>query len=284
MTRNLVPTPRTDRNGRTVIRHIRDDTTAATTRQLLPAAALPETPPSIRQVKRELFNFLDDNTRSGYPDSSDYTLLEQWLEVSTGDQLSELLTAIHTVRDSKNSSDPVLLREAEVIRAIMHDTLNNKAHMVHTHDMLRFRSSFSDARFDLPKSSLKIILGVYVGNRCDMHGKPLPERELPTPEGFSASLRYSFEMMIACLYHGHDKQAIPVTEIYLTAEGKGPSGRATYSIFPYRDQELAYLISENPDRVENLIDLSLANKTSEPDRLLALMDYDGHATLSSGAL
>lgn len=263
---------------------MRDDATPSATRQSLPAAALPETPPSIRQVKQALFNFLDDNTRNGYADSSDYTLLEQWLEVSTGDQLSGLLTAIHTVRDSKNSSDPDLLREAEVIRAIMYDTLNNKAHMVHAHDMLKFRSSFSDSRFSLTRSSLKIMLGVYLGNRCDMHGKPLPERELPATEGFAVALRYSFEMMIACLYHGHDKQALPVNEIFITAAGNNPSGRATYSIFPYRDQELAYLISENPDRVENLIDLSLANKTSEPDRLLALMDYDGHSTLSSGAL
>jgi hypothetical protein len=235
-------------------------------------------------VKRELFSFLDDNTRSGYPDSSDYTILEQWLDVSTGDQLSELLIAIQVVRDSKTSSDPALLREAEVIRSIMHDTLNNKAHLIHTHDMLRFRSSFSDCRFGLTKSSLGIMLGVYIGNRCDMHGNPLPGRELSDPEGFAAALRYSFEMMSACLYHGHARQALPVNEIFLTLEGKRPNEKMTYSIFPYRDQTLAYLISDYPERVEDLIDLSLGNNTSDYDRLSVLMDYDGHATLSSGAL
>jgi hypothetical protein len=235
-------------------------------------------------VKRELFSFLDDNTRHGYSDSSEYTLIEQWLDVSTGDQISELLAAIHVVRDSKDSSDPALRREAEVIRTIMHDTLNHKHHMIHTHDMLRFRTSFSSSRFDLTKSPLKIMLGVYLGNRCDMQGKPLSERELPAPEGFAAALRYSFEMMSACLYHGNAREALPVNEIFITAAGKRPNETNTYSIFPYREQGLSHLVSENPDRVEDLIDLSLANNTSDHDRLIALMDYDGHSTLSSGAL
>lgn len=281
---NLVPTPRTDRNGRTVIRHMRPEDAATPARQALPVATLPAGPLDVRQVKRELFNFLDDNTRNGYSDSSDYTVLEQWLDVSTGEQLLGLVTAIQTVRESKTSDDPALLREAKVIRTIMHDTLNNKAHLLHTHDMLRFRSSFSDCRFELTKSSLGIMLGVYVGNRCDMHGKPLPERELPTPEGFAASLRYSFEMMSACLYNGHARQALPVTEIFITLEGKRPNEKMTYSIFPYRDDSLADLISDYPERVEDLIDFSLGNNTSDSDRLSALMEYDGHTTLSSGAL
>jgi hypothetical protein len=91
-------------------------------------------------------------------------------------------------------------------------------------------------------------------------------------------------MMSACLYHGNAREALPVTEIFLTTAGKFPNEKLTYSIFPYRDQGLAYLISENPDRVEDLIDLSLANKTSDHDRLIALMEYDGHSTLSSGVL
>lgn len=57
-----------------------------------------------------------------------------------------------------------------------------------------------------------------------------------------------------------------------------------YSIYPYKNDFLAYVISENPDRVEDLVDLAIANETSDPQRLLALMNYDGPSALSSGAL
>lgn len=164
----------------------------------------------MRQVKKELFDFLRDNTREGYPDNSRLANVEEWLRVSTGKQLMDMLDALDVVKESRTSNDPSVLREARVIRSIMQTTLNVEQHTVHAHDMLSFRSAFSASRATIDIGTLALIFGVYAGNRCDMHGKPLREKDLPSREGFSALLRYSFEVLEACIFRGKSNKAAPV--------------------------------------------------------------------------
>lgn len=282
MNSNLVPTPRTDRNGKTVIRHMKTAKEASKTVLPVPAVT-PQPVVTVRQVRRELYDFLDNNTRNGYADSSDYRVLDRWLSHSTDDQLIKLSAAINFVNDNTDSSDAAVLREAKVIRMGLQDTLNNSALTRHAHGFLAARSAFCSDRSVTSESPLMSALPHYLGLCCDNNGSALPEEQLPSSEQLHATLRYAYEVTAAIMHHGN-KAEFPVNEIGAMAQGEREGETSTYEILPYKDKSLLEMVSTHADRVEEIIALSLEAQTTDPARIAALLDHDGHSTLSSGAL
>jgi hypothetical protein len=240
-------------------------------------------PVPFHQVRQDLYKLLKSNSMNGYPDSSDHRLVDRWLNHSSDEEITELSVAIDIVNSSETSNDPAVFREADVIRYIISETLNNGAHMPHAHGFLSVRSAFCSDRAISTKPPLTAALPLYLGIGCDFKGNPLPEYARLSPENFHAVLRYIYEFATSVLFQGGQGK-LPVKEIYVTAQGGHANETSTHFILQINDEELIALITAHRENVDALINLSLGSDTADPVRLAVLMNYEGHATLSSGAL
>lgn len=279
MTNNLVPTPRTDRNGKTVIRHMRPEQQNAP-QKAFPGVSLTTGQDTLGSVKSELLWVLSTNYKHGYHDTAVVKDVVRWVNNSTDQQLAELVAALKTVTTAETSFVPAVVREANVIRSILSSTLNDQVHHRHAHGMLAARAAFCSESATLEKTDMRIALPVYLGLVCNMHGKDLPEEEILEPQKLQAALRYAYETINARVSYDSTKV---FTEIYVQAES-GHRTTVSYSFVQYRDKKLLKLLTENVDRVDDIISLTRSHQTFDPTRLSVLMNYDGPQPLGSGAL
>ena len=280
MTSNLVPTPRTDRNGKTVIRHMRPEQQSATSKQI-PGVTLTSSPVDIRKIKRDVYWVLQSNYKHGVADSSDIKNVRNWVDNSSEAQLAEIAVALEVVNSSEDSSDPAMLREARVVRSILSSTLSYNGPTGHAHGLMAARSAFCSEWSTSHEADMRTALPVYLGLNCDGHGNKLPAERLLKPKEMTAALRYSYELITARTFPIRNT---PFNEVMVSKPSSGFRETANFSMVQYGDPKLLTLVAENADRVTDLIDLSQNHETFDPERLAVLMGYEGPKALGTGSL
>ena len=260
---SLVPTPRTDKNGLTVIRHMRPQSTPALRTALPPVTLSKDAAKRTTKLRMEELSAIMKTPLIA-------SKTRKLLSGSTSEELDRL----DTVLREYHGMSP---REQKVVHKALRPLTVDRKDTDHVHEILALRSAFCGPWAEETNPSVTGIeeyiygvrdaLGVSIYHRDSM--KFNSEQELKEAV---AVTRYLFEMD-----RRFPRQSFrPADQTYLSSIDIG--------YLKFKDPVLVTLLREYPDRVEDLIEFSGVHQTSEAHRLRAYLEHDGASSLSGGYL
>lgn len=262
---SLLPTVITDKNGKVTTVHKKQ--AAATASPVgVPAPALggkakPKTTLASR-VKDVAQAFSQGSERQVIK-----TKVERWIKFSTPEQLVVLDEVLE-------SFDSMSEHEKFVVIAALEPLTYRTGHTNAIHEVLAMRSAFcSDWAVANNPRHTSAVEGYVVGMRTDNYRTPLDLTDNEAVRENKALIRFAYELTTRSPYGGF----LPVYQAQTQV------GADSY-VYEYDREELKDLIRENADRVDVMVELALDNETCDPQRLQALMEHEGHSSLTGGAL
>lgn len=277
---NLIPTPRTDKNGHTVIRHMKP-VAASSTSSVLPAVSLPVPAASKAELLSAMMEVFGVSASSS---SSQFfsVQIEGWLDSSTPEQLADLGVVIEELGPldglDGDTDDPAVKRNRVVIRGIMNETIQNRTNRIHTHDLLAMRSAFCSDYARLHQLPLGQGFSHFLG-LISKDGYILPPSERATNEELISGIRFAYELGVRL----SDGSAMPTKSSAVESIDDRGDAKALYAS-EYKSRELLELVMRNGDRVGELIDLAETRKSCDPSLLKELLNSDTHRAMNPGWL
>lgn len=265
---SLVPTVVADKNGKVTTVHKKNDAQQSSSVTKAPAPNLygdikcekPSDASRIRGINDVLAGGLWGNPRQ--------TKAARLVKLSTPEQLDILDEAL---AGFDGASD----REKAVLASIFDPLTNRTGPTGAIHELLAHRKAFSSewAVNENPALSIYSLEPFVHGLREDKFKTKLDCTDESVVNERIALIRFAYEVKERAPYGGF----LPVYEAQI-----GVGGATT--AYAYESDYLKELIAENADRVDSLIDLALTHKTSDAQRLRALLEHEGHSSLTHGML
>lgn len=265
---NLTPTVIADKNGKLTTVHKKNDATASSSLSSVPAPTLyggikstkPSTASRIRGIRHAL--------TGGSWKKPVQAKSERFVNFSTPEQLDILDEALAEFDELTDHEQAIL---ASIFEPLASRTGNSGA----IHELLAHRKAFASEWTFRENPSLQIdnLEGLVYGLRENSFQTKLDCTDESVVNENIALIRFAYEIKERAPYGGF----LPVH-----SEQIGVGGDSTASV--YDSEDLKNLIRENADRVDDLIELSLAQKTSDPHRIRALLEHEGHSSLTYGLL
>lgn len=265
---SLVPTVIADKNGKVTTVHKKNDATQPPSLSKVPAPTLyggiksekPSTASRIRGIRHAL--------TGGSWEKPIQTKAERFIKFSTPEQIDILDEALAGFDGSSEHEQAVL---ASFFEPLTKRTGDSGA----IHELLAHRKAFASdwAVSENPRLYIDDLNGLAYGLRDDNFRENLECTDESVISENIALLRFAYEV----------KERAPRSDflpVYEAQMGVGSSRVADV----YKSEGLKELIRDRADRVDELIELAVANKTTEPQTLLALMDHEGHSSLTYGLL
>lgn len=208
--------------------------------------------------------------------------IQGWLDSSTPEQLAELGAVLDVLGPldglDDDTDDPIIKRERMVIRGIMNETLQDRTHRIHTHDMLAMRSAFCSDYARAHSLPLGQGFSHFLG-LISKDGHILPPSERATHEELISGIRFAYELGVRL----SDGSAMPTKSSAVESVDDRGDVKALYAS-EYKSRELLELVMSNADRVGELIDLAETRKSCDPSLLKELLNSDTHRAMNPGWL
>ena len=263
----LVPTTVTDKNGKVTTVHKKSETTVAS-RSGVPAPKL-----SAKQAAHESkASRVRRITHALESDEFDRHVVkakvERFLASSTPEQLSVLDEA---VSESFDASSP---HEKRVVASILSPFSANRRSTKIIIELLTLRKAFASdwAKRTEPRQQIHDLDAFIYGLREEQSKAPLDLTDEKTNEQNIALLRFAYELKERAPYGG-----------FLPVAIKADNLREQVA-YVYDSEDLANLIRKYPERVDEMIQFALDNETCQAHRLRALVEHEGHSSMTSGWL
>lgn len=261
---NLIPTPRTDKNGNTVIRHMRPVSAPAASGAAIPPVALPKSAGK-RTAKLRM-----EEIAAIFRNPLVASKTRKLLSASTPEELDTLDTVLREY-------DGMTPLEQKVVKKALRPLTVGRGDTEHVHEILALRSAFCGPWAEENDPAVTGIEDYIYGVR-DAFGVSLYHRysmkfrsEQELNEAVAVT-RYLFEMD-----RRHPRQSFrPADMTYLSG--------INISYLKFKDPALVALLREYPDRVEDLIEFSGEQQTSGVHALRAYLEHEGASSLSGGYL
>lgn len=265
---NLIPTVVADKNGKVTTVHKKNEAQQSSSVTKVPRPTMyggikaekPSTASRIRGITRAL--------TGGSWGKPVQTKAAKLVNFSTPEQLEILDEALAEFDDVSDHEQAVL---ASIFDPLTHRTGPTGA----IYELLAHRKAFASEWAVNENPSLQLYgLEPFVhGLREDNFRAKLDCTDESVVNENIALIRFAYEVKERAPHGGF----LPVYEAQI-----GVGGATT--AYAYESDDLKALISENADRVDSLIDLALTHKTSDAQRLRALLEHEGHSSLTYGML
>lgn len=265
---NLTPTVIADKNGKITTVHKKNDAQKSSSMAKVPAPTMyggiksekPSTASRIRGIRHAL--------TGGSWGKPIQAKADRFIKFSTPEQLDILDDAIAGFEDLTD-------HEQAVLSSIFEPLTKRSGDSGAIHELLAHRKAFASnwAVRENPSLYLESLDALVYGLRGENFKGSLDCADESVVNVNIALLRFAYEV----------KERAPRSEflpVYEAQMGVGSSRVADV----YKNEGLKELIRDRADRVDELIELALTNKTTEPQTLLALMDHEGHSSLTYGLL
>lgn len=277
---NLIPTPVVDKNGKlTTVR--KKVVTAHSSISAIPVV----NPPAPDVSKAELLSAMMEVFGVSATSSSSQFFsvqIERWLDSSTPEQLAELGVVLDALGPldgfDDDTDDPVVKRERAVIRGIMNETIQNRTHQIHAHDMLAVRSALCSDYSRENKLPTKDAFPYFIG-LISKNGRVLPPYQRLTREELISATRFAYEVV----NRNPSPSSIPVHSAYVESTDDRGDVKTIFAA-EYKSAELVELVTSNPDRVGELIELAETRKSCDPSLLKELLNSEVHKAMNPGWL
>jgi hypothetical protein len=267
---HLIPEQRTDRNGNTSTRWVKPSSAEAMAQLGVPAPSLPEltfTEKLVESISTKIADYTGERRAKG--------IMTRWVGGADKRQLRAIQESL-VILESEDR-DPAVVREQKVIKSILHSLARGS--MVEDEvviEMLTLRSAFCSARSmrdDAPVWNSELKSYIY-GLRREV---PLPLDSKGMAKKITAAVQFAYEVTTRCPGEKFTPTE-PVEEYAGVTSVKVTAKR-------YVDANLLELVLEQSDRVDEMIDLAISQRTTEPAVLRSLMDNpDGAKPLAGGWL
>lgn len=264
---NLVPTPRVDKNGVTVVRHVKPGTTSASKLPVIPQVNVPTIQTKQRTMRQrtegitELRQYGDRRPRM-LPSK-----IGKWLSGSRTDELERLDEVIDGYREMP-------AQELHIIKSALSPLAIVGESTEFIHEMLALRRSFcgewaSENNVSVSKAD-DYIMGLRESFGAPIR-KPLQFHDARTLKEAEAVMRFTFEL----------DRRFP-REAFRPAEHAYIEGGISY--LRHREPALVALLREYPERADDLLEFAVEHRTSDPQLLRAHVEHDGPLAVSTGYL
>lgn len=261
---NLIPTQRTDKNGRTVIRHMKPVASHASNMSRVPAPAVGK-PRTAKERLKDIEAFLHKGRRGIIP-----SMARRWLADSVPEELDRLDSVL-------SEYDEMPEREQFVVREAMNTLSNPRANTEFIHESLALRSAFC-GEWSVENQPAFSNLSDYIMGLRESFGLSLEHHvslrfrdEQELREAISVT-RFTYEMD-----RRFPRQAFrPAEHAYVRNTGD--------SYLQHKDPALVALLREHHDRVGEMIEFSAEHFTCDAQALRAHLEHDGPSAVSSGYL
>lgn len=267
---HLIPERRTDRNGNISTRWVKPSSSEAMAQLGVPAPSLPELTFTEKLVE-SISNRIAENTGERRAKG----IMSRWIGGANKRQLAAIQTSLDVLY--KDETDPAVEREQKVIRSMLHSLARGS--MVEDEvviEMLTLRSAFcSDrsVRDDAPTWNADLKSYIY-GIRRE---KPLPLDSAGMTKKVAAAVQFAYEVTTRC--RGEKFTPTETVEEYAGVTSVKVTAKR------YVDSHLLELVLEQSDRVEELIELAISQRTTDPAILRGLISNpEGAKPLASGWL
>jgi hypothetical protein len=236
----------------------------------VPAPSLPEltfTEKLVESISAKIAEYTGERRAKG--------IMTRWVGGANKRQLAAIQDSL-AVLESEDRA-PAVVREQRVIKSILHSLARGS--MVEDEvviEMLTLRSAFCSDRSlrdDAPVWNSELKSYIY-GLRREV---PLPLDSKGMVEKITAAVQFAYEVTTRCPGEKFTPTE-PVEEYAGVSSAKVTAKR-------YVDADLLEIVLEQPDRVEEMIELAVSQRTTDPAILRGLMDNpDGAKPLASGWL
>lgn len=273
---NLTPTVIADKNGRITTVHKKDATSAPSSMSRVPAPALGyRREPRVTMASR--FRGISEIVSKG--NTSERVIkakADRFLKDSTPEQLDILDEAIASF-DSKSNHERLIL--STILEPLSIRT--GKTGVIH--EMVAHRAAFASewSVSNNPRLYINGLETFVYGIRqqgTSFSGKLDCTDESAVGEQ-TALIRFAYELKERSPFGGFQPTYSVRAEV-----GHDNTGFAYDSVLAYENDELKNLIVEYAHRVDDLIEFSVTQETSDPQRLRALLEHEGHSSLTYGLL
>lgn len=269
MTRShLTPTVVADKNGKITTVHKKTDGQPSSSAAKVPAPTLyggilatkPSTASRVRGITRAL--------TGGSWSKPIKAKAERFINFSSPEQLEVFDAAIAEFDDLSD-------HEQAVLASIFEPLVNRNGDSGAIHELLAHRRAFASdwAVDENPALQLDNLDSLVYGLRENNFKDRLDCTDESIVNENIALLRFGYELKERAFNGGF----LPVYSAQV-AVGAG----ATASV--YKSEDLKTLIREHADKVDELIEFALLHKTSDAQKLRALIEHDGHSSLTYGLL
>jgi len=261
---NLIPTQRTDKNGRTVIRHMRPVSSAAANASGFPAPSV-TSKQTMKERVAAIDAFFRKHRRMVVPSKA-----RAFLSDSTPEELERLNMVLE-------SHDDMPEREKFIVHEAMRSLSTPRETTEFVHELLALRSAFCGEWSVRNSPSIKGLTDFVYGTRESL-GASLEEfgslrfKEEQELREAVAVTRFTYEMDRR--FPRQDFR--PAEHAYIRSTGTG--------YLQHKDPALVELLREHCDRVEELIEFAAEHRTCDVQALRAYLEHEGAKSLSSGYL
>jgi hypothetical protein len=265
---SLVPTVISDKHGKVTTVHKKNDMQQSSSVTKAPAPTLHGDIKSEKPSAASRIGGINDVLAGGSWGKARQTKAAKLVKFSTPEQLDILDEAL---AGFDGGSD----REQSVLAAIFDPLTHRTGPTGAIHELLAHRKAFASewAVKENPPLHLYGLEPFVHGLREDNFRAKLDCTDESVVNGNIALIRFAYEVRERAPHGGF----LPVYEAQI-----GVGGATT--AYAYESDDLKTLIAENADRVDSLIDLALTHKTSDAQRLRALLEHEGHSSLTYGML
>ena len=254
---NLIPTVITDVNGRVTTVHRKQG--AAVSNRKMPAPVLKKTPSHASRL-RDLKSVVDDSSRTMIKSKA-----EKFLKSSTPEQLAVLDEAVSRFHDAPQHERDVISYALGSLALKNRDT----GIMV---EILTLRNAFCSEWMSNNQYRTFDFEALILGVR-EQHDTPIDTSTPDSNKRAEAVLRFAYEL----------KSLAPQGGFLPIAISTRPEANYKF-VYGYDRPELVTLLSEHPDRVDELIQYALDQQTCDPTELWRFINHDGPKPLTSGFL
>jgi hypothetical protein len=275
-TPNLTPTVIADKNGKITTVHKKDATSAPSSMSRVPAPALGyrrEQKVTMVSRYRGIATIISKGSSS---EKAIKAKTDRFLASSTPEQLDILDEAISGF-DSATDHEQLIL--STILEPLSIRTGKTGA----IHELVAHRAAFA-SEWSINNKPRRYMHGL----EPFMFGVRQRETDFSTKLDCTdesmvgeqtALIRFAYELKERAPFGGFQ----PVYNVKVEVDHDN-TGYVYASAHAYENDELKNLIIENADRVDDLIEFSVTQETSDPHRLRALLEHEGHSSLTYGLL
>lgn len=277
-TSNLTPTVIADKNGKVTTVHKKIDAQKPSLVNSVPA-------PTLRVSGRPRVSNASRITRIGEAlNGSLWKILvkskaQRWLMDSSPEQLAVLDATL-------DEMGTYTQQEKFVFQSIVEPLTHRNGETGAIHELLTHRKAFASewAIANEPRRFANSLEPFIYGLR-EGRGDGDTERRIPLDCGDEnlvreniALIRFAFELK----ERAHDGGFLPIYRVQ--AEVGSGTNYVNVTANVYDNKGLEALIREYADRVDDIIEFSISQQTSDPHRLRALLEHEGHSSMTYGLL
>ena len=274
---NLLPTVVTDKNGKITTVHKKNNSHASSLAASIPAPVLGH-----RRVQKATtvsrFRTIAHVAAEGTISASVIKgKTERFLKNSTPEQLERLDEALAGL-------ESVTTHERLILSSAFTPLAQRQGDTGAIHEIIAHRKAFASewAVRNEPRSFMYHLESFIYGARDNGKGSKYElecsDESVVNPN--IASIRFAYELKERAPYGGF----LP-TRNGQVITGDDPKGGYTFGeAFFFDRRELKSLVEEYAHRVDDLIEFSITQQTSDPHRLRALLEHEGHSSLTYGLL